>query len=185
MPGAKLTFARMVMVFKIVKTCSREGKRGNINQHPDGCASAKGCRGATLVEVVISLAILLLSFSGIIGGYIHSCYRAEWSGYSLSAQALGEQQLEQARCATWDIRSLPVRNDLTNISTISAARLDLPISGTNAVWATNYVTVSTVAITNTINASVYLVRVDTVWPFTWKGQIRYFTNTLADYFAPD
>jgi type II secretory pathway pseudopilin PulG len=139
----------------------------------------------TLPEVLISLAIALLSFSGVVAGYLHSTYKAEWSGYSLAAQAMAVQQLEQARCANWDIKSIPVRNELTNVPTLSFGPLDLPISGTNVIWATNYVTITSIAIPNTLNASVYMVRVDTVWPFRWRNTTRYFTNSLADYFAPD
>jgi len=123
--------------------------------------------------------------SGVIGGYIHSAYKAEWSGYSLAAQGMAIQQVEQARCAAWDVRSLPIRNEITNIPSLTWATLDLPISGTNAIWATNYVSITSIPLTNSLNASVYMVKVSTVWPFRWRNQTKYFTNTVADYFAPD
>jgi hypothetical protein len=33
--------------------------------------------------------------------------------------------------------------------------------------------------------SNYFVQVNTVWPFRWKNQTVYFTNTIADYYAPE
>ena len=44
----------------------------------------------TLVEVVLSTAIAAMTVSGILYGYTQSAKRAEWSGYSLAAQALGK-----------------------------------------------------------------------------------------------
>src|SRR5690606_34562455 len=42
----------------------------------------------TLVEVVLSLAIMGISFGAIIMGYVMSARRAEWSAYSLAANSL-------------------------------------------------------------------------------------------------
>jgi prepilin-type N-terminal cleavage/methylation domain-containing protein len=142
-------------------------------------------QGFTLAEVLVSLAIAGLLFGGLITAYVQSSYRAEWSGYSLAAQALAVQQLEQARAANWDINTAPPRNEITNVPAITAVILDMPVTGTNVVWATNFTTITSVPITNTIGASVYMVRVDTCWPFMWGGKKKYFTNTVADFFAPD
>jgi type II secretory pathway pseudopilin PulG len=139
----------------------------------------------TLAEVVISLAIAGVVFAGVIAAYVQSSYRAEWSGYSLAAQSMAIQQLEQARAADWDIGTIPVKNEITNVPAITAAILDLPVSGTNVIWATNYTTITSVPISSTVGASVYMVRVDTAWPFLWGGKRRYYTNTVADFFAPD
>jgi len=141
--------------------------------------------GFTLAEVLISLAIGAMIFAGLIGAYVQTSYRAEWSGYSLAAQALAIQQLEQARAADWDISTTPVKNEITNIPMITSAILDLPVKGTNVVWATNFTTITSIPITNTVGASVYMVRVDTAWPFIWAGKTHYYTNTVADLFAPD
>ena len=150
---------------------------------------AKGMRGNeagfTLAEVLISLAIAAIMFSGLINAYIQSSYRAEWSGYSLAAQSLATQQLEQARAADWDISTTPAKNEITNVPAVTAAILDLPINGTNTIWATNYTTITSIPITNTVGASIYMVRVDTAWPFIWGGKRKYYTNTVADFFAPD
>ena len=139
----------------------------------------------TLMEVIISLCIVAVVFAGVLGTYAHADYRAEWSGYSLAAQALAVQELEQAKSAVWDLLSVPVKNELTNLPPVTAAMLDIPVSGTNVVWATNYATIKPILLWSNPAVSTYLVRVDTVWPFRWKGQIKYYTNTVADYIAPD
>jgi type II secretory pathway pseudopilin PulG len=139
----------------------------------------------TLAEVLISLGIAAIVFAGLITAYIQSSYRAEWSGYSLAAQSLAIQQLEQARAADWDINTIPAKNEITNVPPVTSAILDLPVSGTNVIWATNYTTITSIPITNTVGASVYMVRVDTAWPFIWGGKRHYYTNTVADLFAPD
>jgi Tfp pilus assembly protein PilV len=142
--------------------------------------------GFTLAEVVICVFVAALVFAGMIACYVQGAYRAEWSGYSLAAQALAIQQLEQAKSAVWDNQAFPPKNEITNIVLVTAAVLDVPIAGTNAVWATNYATWSQITgISASSSASVYMVKVDTVWPFIWKGQIRYFTNSIANYYGPD
>jgi hypothetical protein len=164
-----------------------------LGQHPGAhpCRSrgpSSGLRragGFTLTEVVVSVAISTLMFSGVILSYMQSAYRSEWSGYSLAAQALAIQQLEQARSAVWDPAQYPAKNELTNLVTRSSAVLDTPISGTNYVWATNYVTLQSVVLSNAVGVTVYKVRVDTVWPFRRGAQTLYFTNTVADYFGPE
>ncbi|HWY30976.1 MAG TPA: hypothetical protein VNX46_09490 [Candidatus Acidoferrum sp.] len=136
----------------------------------------------TLAEVVVCIAIVALLFGGIITGYMQGAYRAEWAGYNLAAQALAMQQVEQAKSAKWakDV------NEFTNLLTVTWAVLDLPRTGTNKVYATNYVTVSTnVPISFSPDVIVQMVRVDTVWPYIRKGQVLYYTNTVADYYAPD
>jgi len=118
----------------------------------------------------------------MIYGYVQTSYRAEWSGYSLAAQALAIQQLEQARAAVWDGSQCQI----TNLVKKTADILDLPISGTNCVWATNYATVTNISLSGVpVSVCVYMVRVDTVWPFRWRGTLRYFTNSIADYYSPD
>ena len=142
----------------------------------------KAVAGFTLAEVVVCLAIVALVFGGIITGYMQGAYRAEWAGYNLAAQSLAMQQIEQAKTAVWDKN----RNEFTNLLTVSWGTLDLPISGNNRVYATNYVTVSTnVAISFSPDVIVQMVKVDTVWPYIRNGQVFYYTNTVADYYAPD
>ena len=149
-----------------------------------------------MVEVVVALAISVMLFSGIIVAYTQTCRRAEWSGYSLAAQSLAIQQLEQARAAKWDrsineLASLPLTSwswDGTNGSGYSVSILDLPLAGTNnVVYATNRITVKMIYVNNATvpPVKVQLVRVDTVWRFMSDKAPKLFTNTVATYLAPD
>jgi prepilin-type N-terminal cleavage/methylation domain-containing protein len=171
-----------------------------VTEPPSGQRQAQaGKKAFTLAEVVVSIAIMAVLFNGIILAYIQASYRSEWSGLSLAAQALGIQQLEQARAAVWDMAVS--KNELTNLNLTawtyntstrvgtgySWATLDLPITGTNTVSATNYVTVRQFYMNGITNPPVQLqmVTVDTVWPFQCRSQLKYFTNRTATYFAPD
>lgn len=161
--------------------------------------------GFVLAEVVICIAIVALVFGGIIAAYIQSARRAEWTGYSLAAQALAIQHIEEIKSCVWDPSKFTCEIDdyCTNLFTWSATSsgfsgytnwtgyttniLDLPISGTSFVVATNFVTATCVQLTN-ISASqvyVYKIRVDTVWPFTWGKTNRLYTNTVINYKAPN
>jgi hypothetical protein len=146
------------------------------------CGPRGRTAGFTLVEVVMSTVIIMLVFGAIIGGYIHTSYRAEWTGYSLAAQAAAVQQLESAKCAIWDPQQSPVQDEIKNLPRVTSVLLDLPVTGTNTVYATNYTTVTLMQ--NGVYSN-YLVLVNTVWPFRWKNQTTYHTNTIADYYAPD
>jgi hypothetical protein len=135
----------------------------------------------TLAEVVVCLAIMALVFGGIITAYIQGAYRAEWAGYNLGAQALAMQQIEQAKTAMWDNS----HNEFTNILQQTWGYLDLPVNGTNRVYATNYVQVTTNQVSILPALYIYMVKVDTVWPYNRGGQVHYYTNSVADYYAPD
>jgi type II secretory pathway pseudopilin PulG len=158
-------------------------------------SAARRVSAFTLAEVTISLVIAGMVFAGILTGYIQSAKRAEWTGYSLAAQAYGIQQLEQARSATWDVSSTPNVNQLTNptLNMIGWAfsgnawkgytwtNIDIPYSGSNYVRATNFVTVSNVTVPSSPSVTVQSVRVDTVWRYQNKN----VTNTMVNYYAPD
>lgn len=135
--------------------------------------------GITIVEVVLSLAIMGISFGAIITGYIISARRAEWSAYSLAANSLAMQRLEQCRAAKWDLLTTPVTDELVASNfTAQASILDVPISGENITYATNFTTISTLS----ANPPLKMIRVDCVWPFKGQGL---FTNSLITYRAPD
>lgn len=152
---------------------------------PGICGSKAPAAAFTLAEVVVCVFIIMLLFAGILTGYVQASYRAEWSGYSLAAQALAVQELESAKAAVWDTQQSPVKDEIRLLPPVSTALLDLPVSGTNYVWAT--VTDTVTLITNIPNGqySNYMVKVSVIWPFRWKSQTVYFTNTIADYYAPD
>lgn len=133
----------------------------------------------TLAEVVISAAIAALTISGIIYGYVMSARRAEWSGYSLAAHAAAVQVVERARAAKWDTSSDPVQDDLVASEfPTEVMMLDMPVTGTNFVFATNYITVGYVS----TSPPVKKIRVDCVWPFV-DGHL--YTNTVVAYRSPE
>lgn len=152
----------------------------------------------TLAEVVVALGITAVAFTGVIRCYTQCTRRAEWSGFSLAAQAVANKELEQARAGVWD-ETAGGKNDITNLGLTgwtyntttktgtgrSIATLDLPINGTNnAIYCTNYVTIKIIDISTTPLIRVQMVKVDTVWPFKFGGN-RAYTNSVANYYAPD
>jgi prepilin-type N-terminal cleavage/methylation domain-containing protein len=158
-------------------------------------------RGFTLAEVAIAMAIVTMIFAGIILAYTQAAFRAEWTGYSLAAEALAVKQIEQARSARWDPASIgptgvPV-NELYQLNLLGSnynsgsqtltgyswTNLDLPSNGTNVLRATNFVTVKPVS--STSNGSNISVRVDTVWSFRWRSETKLYTNSICTYIAPD
>lgn len=135
--------------------------------------------GFTLMEVVISTSLGALTIGATIYGYVMSTRRAEWSGYSLAAHSLAMQGVEQARASKWDTLGNPPVDQLVSSNfPVRVNILDIPISGTNIVYATNFTTIATVQ----ANPPLKLIRVDTVWRFMSKGP---FTNTVVTYRAPD
>ena len=136
----------------------------------------------TLMEVALSVAIMGLVFAGLISAYVQASNRAEWSGYSLAAQAIAVQQMEQFRTATWDTQSVPPIDQITNIPTSNYTNMDIPISGTNVVWVTNNITVTQFQVTTNPVSYLKMIQVDTIWP--WR-RTNFFTNTMVTYRAPD
>jgi prepilin-type N-terminal cleavage/methylation domain-containing protein len=160
--------------------------------------------GYSLIEVVMAAAIIALVYGMIINCYIQSGMKAEWSGYSLAAQSLATEQIEQARSAIWDLAggtNASGVNDVTNLILSSRSydpssqtwygyttgTLDVPYASTNAIIATNYVSIQIINVDNSTipPIQVQMVRVDTVWPFFYRGTNLYFTNTTATLLAPD
>lgn len=135
--------------------------------------------GFTLPELVIATAIAAISLSGVIYGYILSSQSAEWSAYNLAANSLAIQRLEQTRSAKWDRQASPPVDDVvpTNFPVVVEI-LDIPITKTNVVFATNLTTISTVSTLPPLK----MIRVDCSWLFT-SGRV--FTNTVVTYRAPD
>ena len=152
------------------------------------CASGfreprQGKSGFTLVEVVISGAILALVIQGVILGYVRISRQAVWSDHSLAAQALASQGAEQARAAKWDRQAWPqgvgpgMSDELgvTNYTQINV--LDVPNHG-KPVLVTNYISITQVS----DNPPLRQIRSDCVWSFLGRG---WFTNTVITLRAPD
>lgn len=143
--------------------------------------SARRERGFTLVEVVVAVALITLTFAGVIYGYVRTADRAEWSSYSLAAQSLAMQGVEQARAAKWDSQAWPVVDELpvgelgvTNFMQVQ--ELDVPVVG-EPVLATNYISVTTVS----VNPPLRELRADCVWALKSRpaGITGPFTNTAV------
>ncbi len=134
----------------------------------------------TLTEVVIAAAISLMVVGAIIYGYITAATRADWSSMSLAAESLAVQGMEQMRASKYDPKAATPVDQLTsaNFSTQTNV-LDLPISGTNVVWATNFYTITT----NASMPNVKCLRVDCVWRYPLRAKL--FTNTIVTYRGPD
>ncbi|MGZ8937632.1 MAG: type IV pilus modification PilV family protein [Limisphaerales bacterium] len=136
-------------------------------------------KGFTLIEIVISLMIAAVATAGIVSGYVFTAHSAEWSAFSLAANSLAIQRMEQTRAAKWDLQVSPQVDLLqsTNFPT-QIEVLDIPVSGTNYVWGTNVTTITDVSTTPPLR----MVRVDCSWQFV-NGRV--YTNTITTYRAPD
>jgi prepilin-type N-terminal cleavage/methylation domain-containing protein len=136
-------------------------------------------RGMTLAEVVMSIAIASIAVSGSINGYIMAVNQAECSAYSLAAQSLANQRMEQVRAAKWDTSASPVVDMVVSSNfLVKVDILDVPISGTNIVYATNYTTITPIS----TNPAYKLIKVDCVWRFMNHGA---YSNTVVSYRAAD
>lgn len=179
------------------------GSAGQPNQPVAKRLARRGEGGfvGSFAEVLIAVVIVAVLFGSIINGYLSTAIRSQWTAYSLAAQSLGLQTIEQARSAVWDISM--GKNELTNMTLLNSSWnsstltltgyttniLDVPWKGTNYVLATSYITIRTIYenIDGTVPVQVQVVRVDTVWPFSDWGnfQMLYYTNSLCTFIAPD
>lgn len=141
-----------------------------------------GVSGFTLVEVVIAVLISTIVFATVIYAYVGANDRAEWSAYSLAAQSLATQGIEQARAAQWDPESWPVIDKLPVTNYTRVEKLDVLVSGT-PVLATNYVSISTIA----TSPQIRQLRADCVWVLVsrYHGAAGPFTNTAVTFRASD
>ncbi|HMP83530.1 MAG TPA: hypothetical protein PKA41_12590 [Verrucomicrobiota bacterium] len=142
-----------------------------------------GSSAFTLVETIMCLVVAGIIFGGAIAAYVQSARFTEWTGYSLAAQTMSLNQLEQVRAAKWDTESVPEVDEWPAGDTFEAGplALDVPRSGTNVLYATNFITVTTNIPGLTAGMRLKLVRVDTVWAY----RDELFTNTTVTYLAPD
>ncbi len=147
-----------------------------------GFAGAIRKDGFTLTEVIVAMAMITLTFAGVIYGYLRTTDRAEWSAYSLAAQSLAMQGIEQVRGAKWDPQAWPVVDDLgvTNFAQVEA--LDVPVAG-EPVLATNYISVTTIS----VNPPLRQLRADCVWMLRSRRAAIAgpFTNTAVTLRAAD
>src|SRR5256885_4335583 len=96
----------------------------------------------TLVEVLVAIAIIALVFTSILTSYVSATDRTEWSGYSLAAQSLAVQGMEQVRSAQWNPLAWPIIDELGDTNLVQVDTLDIAASK-QVILATNYITVRT------------------------------------------
>jgi Tfp pilus assembly protein PilE len=142
---------------------------------------SSGNAGFTLAEMLVCFAIVGLTMGGILTAYTNSALFTTRAGYSLAAQAQAIQVLERVRAATWDTQAVPIVDNTTNFLAQTVSVLELPISGTNVIYATNHLLVSTVIVSANPLTTVKMIQVDTTWP--WNGQVA--SNSIVAYRSPD
>jgi prepilin-type N-terminal cleavage/methylation domain-containing protein len=142
---------------------------------------SSGNAGFTLPEMLVCFAIVGLTMGGILTAYTNSALFTTRAGYSLAAQAQAIQVLERVRAATWDTQSVPVVDNTVNFPAQTVSVLELPISGTNVIYATNHLSVTTVIVSANPLTTVKMIQVDTTWP--WNGQVS--SNSIVAYRSPD
>src|SRR5579859_6504893 len=91
---------------------------------------SKNASAFTLVETLISVLIMGLVFAGTLLAYTRAAERAEWSGYSLAAQAQCTRVMEQFHSVLWDTQVVPNHDDTTNIPSPQITVLDIPMKAT-------------------------------------------------------
>jgi prepilin-type N-terminal cleavage/methylation domain-containing protein len=139
----------------------------------------------TLIEILISIAILAMIMTGIVYGYAQANRFAEWSSMSLAAQSYALQGLEQVRSAKWDFWTYPTTDLLPVPGNVGTTNLppqsdimDVPVSGA-PFYVTNYIKLIQISTSPELRE----VWSQCVWTFPRTGQI--FTNTVITYRAPD
>ena len=144
-----------------------------------GCCTASAF---TLVEVLVAIAIIGLVFGTVLTSYVSATERSEWSAYSLAAQSIAAQGIEQVRSAKWDPQAWPVVDDLGVTNFIQIEQLDVPASR-QIVYATNYISITAVGSPTPIRQ----LRADCVWSLASRRPVNRgpFTNSAITIRAPD
>jgi type II secretory pathway pseudopilin PulG len=133
----------------------------------------------TLIEVVVATAIAVLVMAGMFQGYSIASRQAQFSSFSLAANAMAMQQMESIVAATWVVSGTSVTNIFSPVLTATQVNaLCVPSTGTNLVFGTNYATVTQLS----TNPPYLMVQVSCVWNFMGMGN---FTNTVAVLRGPD
>jgi type II secretory pathway pseudopilin PulG len=135
--------------------------------------------GFTLIEALISTLLAGILTAGLITSFVQSHRTSEWSSYSLAAQAIAMQSIEQARGVKWDPYAYPIVDELVPTNFPDRVEiLDVPTSGNNIVYATNRVTIRTISAMPPLKQ----IKVQCTWTFF---DLRVFTNTIMTYRAAD
>lgn len=141
---------------------------------------ARRCAGAfTLMEALVSMLLLGIMVTGVVSGFIQTHRIAEWGTYNLAAQSLAMQPIEQSRAAKWNPNAaVPIDELVATNFPMTTNVLDVPISGTNKVYATNSVSIRTIS----ADPPLRMISVQCTWSFPNRGV---FSNGIWTYRAPD
>jgi len=133
----------------------------------------------TLAEVVVALAITVLTIAGTVSGYIYCNTANMKDGLYMAANGRALERMEEVRAARWDISSYPVFDQLVKTN-FPDQIVNLNKSGNDStvVTATLKTDISQVS----TNPPLKRIRVDCIWLF--KG-LEPVTNTIETCRAPD
>lgn len=135
--------------------------------------------GFTLAEVVMAIALIAMTVTALVTGYIQVFRQAEWNSYSLAAQDLAQTRIEEARACPWRSWISPPEDMLVQSNFPERVEiLHVPRSGAKTIWATNRVVISTVS----SNPPLRMIYTECIWTFLDRGL---FTNRIITYRAPD
>lgn len=133
----------------------------------------------TLIEVMISAALMALVTAGIIYGYAQANRFAEWTSMSLAAQSYALEGLEQVRSAKWDFWTFPTTDIMPAPTNFTQSDImDIPVSGA-PFYVTNYIKLIQISTSPQLRE----VWSQCVWVFPRTRQL--YTNTVITYRAPD
>jgi hypothetical protein len=138
----------------------------------------RGAAAMTLVEVVMALAITVMTIAGIVEGYIYCTTATVKEGLYMEANGRALERMEEARAAVWDTASYPAVDQLvaTNFPD-TVVTLDKNSTGTE-VTATVKTTIAPISETPPLRR----IRVDCVWVFRGTETI---TTTIETCRAPN
>ena len=143
----------------------------------------KAIAAFTLVEVMISIAILALAMAGMITCYIQTNRQAEWSSISLAAQSSASAAVEQALAAKWYVHGTILDEFQVQTGTNYIRTNTMVIPGTGeSVTVTNYVSITNVFVGST-SIKLRQIRADCSWRFPYTS--AWFSNTVIIYRAPN
>lgn len=141
--------------------------------------------GFSLLEVAMAMFVFAIVVAGMVDGYVQMNRMATWASWSLAAQSVASEGLEQARAAQWNELSGPDQWPPTTNAAgspwpciLTNCSLDVPSTG-QPIWVTNLITISTVSGATPLR----MIRSDCIWSFSITGQ--FYTNTVITMRAPD
>ena len=134
----------------------------------------------TLVEVIIALAITVVTMAGIVNGYIYCTTANVKESLYMAANARAMERLEEARAAVWDSTYNGVDQLTSTNFPDQTVTLDKSgsASGSGITMATIKTDISQISTTPPLRR----IRVDCIWLFKGSEPV---TNSIETCRAPD